>query len=306
MANETELIQVTAERQVEIRNEFKTVRVQIENAQKANALLELDYTKPDHLKLAKSQCHKLRQINGEISRIHKRVKAGALGVCQLIDGVKNRMLAEVAKEIDVHEKPMLAIEEAKRKAEEEKQRLALEAEEAERKAERDALAKKQAELDERERLMRMEETARKARVELEERARRERAERIRRDDEARQRELAAREKVIAEAETKAKTAEQKAAEAEADAEVQAKAQAGGLSEPRELAACPKEDEAPTPEKPASTHYFKVSVKIEEGYDEVGTHLIVRKSVEIFRTHSLERAEIVVDDIREAYKTEGEN
>lgn len=98
---------------------YNEIKAQLGDIAKQNASLVFDYEDPKDAKLAKSQIHSLRAINGAIDRRHKELKADVLERGRVIDGGKKTLKAMVAEMIDVHQKPLdeIAEREEQRKAE---------------------------------------------------------------------------------------------------------------------------------------------------------------------------------------------
>jgi colicin import membrane protein len=212
---------------------FNPIEAEIAKYKEQNAKLVFNYEDPTGNKDARSHIFKLRQVKSTIAKIHKEVKADVLEVSRAIDAKKNTLTDAVEEMIEVHDKPLRAIEEraaadlaekvrleqeAKDKAEADRVEAIRQQEEANRKlkaeldAQAAALNAKQAELDRQER-------EKKIAAESEQRAKEAAERQIKEAEEKHRQELAAAEqKRLADV----KAAEEKAAREKAAAEFEQK------------------------------------------------------------------------------------
>ena len=95
---------------------FDPVKAEMAAFEKENDDLVFDYKDPQGNKDARSHIFKLRKIKTVIADIHKEAKAEALGVCRMLDAEKKALTLRVEGWIDVHYKPVKAIEDREAKA----------------------------------------------------------------------------------------------------------------------------------------------------------------------------------------------
>ncbi len=107
---------------------FDEVKAEVAKFQAMNAELEFDYADPEGEKAARSHVFKLRGVKTKIMTVHKTAKAEALAYCQDVDKAKRFLIESTEEMIDVHMKPIEAIQDAKQEAE----MFKLEAERAEK------------------------------------------------------------------------------------------------------------------------------------------------------------------------------
>jgi colicin import membrane protein len=133
---------------------FDPIEADIAKYKEENSKLVFDYEDAKGNKDARSHIFKLRQIKSSISKIHQEVKADVLKVSRSIDAKKNQLTDAVEEMIEVHAKPIKAIEDRVASEEAEKQRM-IQEEAARQEAARieairqqeEANRKRQAELD---------------------------------------------------------------------------------------------------------------------------------------------------------------
>jgi len=223
-------------------SKYDPLKAQIAEFEHLNASLHFDYNDPAGNKNARSHVYKMRQMKGEVARVHKELKSDVLVFARTIDNAKNVLTGKLDGMIEIHQKPLDDIENAaKAKAEAEARAIEEARLEAERElqaekdaaiaAEREAAREVAAELaqlkarEERDRIAR--DAAEQARAMAEHKAAREKAEMEARERKAVQDKIDA-ERAAVEAERKAIEAERRAiAEAKAAEEraVIAKAEA---------------------------------------------------------------------------------
>ena len=124
---------------------FDELRAGIVKMKEANANKVFDYTDPAGNKEARSYIFRLRRTKSAIAEVHKTTKSKALAACQAIDKEKRELIVAVDEMIDVHQKPIEAIEaqkQAELKAKAEAERLEKERIEKKR---LDAIAKQEKE-----------------------------------------------------------------------------------------------------------------------------------------------------------------
>ena len=124
---------------------FEPIAAAIAEFKKKNASLVFDYEDPKGNKEARSHIYKLRLVKGRIVDAHKTAKAEVLATGREIDSYKNKLIADVEEMIDVHNQPILLIEQEKAEAEAKRLKDIADAEAAKLKAEADAKAKAEAE-----------------------------------------------------------------------------------------------------------------------------------------------------------------
>lgn len=223
---------------------FDALEAKLTAFERENANLVFNYETPQGEKEARSHIYKLRQVKGNIVKIHKDVKADILRQGRLIDERKNRLMDKVDSFINVHLEPIVQIEN-RRKAEEEAkleaERLEKERREAERleaiQKQEEENARREAELKAREEASAKAEAERQAQIKAEEeRLKRERekfeaekraeAEAKRREEEARKQAEIDKQEALAKAEAEKQAAiEAERRKARLAAEAKAKAEA---------------------------------------------------------------------------------
>src|SRR4051812_5978960 len=104
--------------------QYNVVKSDIATLKAQNAALVFIYDTPEGNKNARSHVHKLRLKKGEVERVRKDVKAAALEFGRKVDFVAKELTDDLDGMIEVHQKPLDAIE----------QRVAAELAEKERKA----------------------------------------------------------------------------------------------------------------------------------------------------------------------------
>ena len=162
---------------------FDPIKSEIADLRSYNRGLQFDYELPADNKNARSHVAKLRKVKARIAKAHKTAKAEALEVCRVLDSYKRDLTQEVEEMIEVHAKPLRAIEERKERLRaEEEARIRAEKEAEERRnqeeieAARRELEARQREIEAKEAAIRQKEEA-IARKEREEKAAQEAKER---------------------------------------------------------------------------------------------------------------------------------
>jgi len=145
---------------------FDPVKAQIAEWKEESRKLVFDYEDEQGNKDARSHIFILRKLKGEVARIHKEAKADALAYGRRLDAKKNEYTADVEEMINYHYEPIKAIEDRETARREEIARKI----EAEREAEE---AKRQADLEAREKAVREAEEKQQAEKEAKEQAERE-------------------------------------------------------------------------------------------------------------------------------------
>ena len=123
---------------------FEPIKAKIAEYKAENESLVFDYEDPKGNKEARSHIYKLRLVKGRINDAHKSAKAEVLAAGRQIDKAKNELLGDVEKMIDVHNQPILLIEQEKAIAEAARMKALADAEAARVKAEEDAKAEAEA------------------------------------------------------------------------------------------------------------------------------------------------------------------
>ncbi|KKN39457.1 hypothetical protein LCGC14_0743270 [marine sediment metagenome] len=163
---------------------FDPIKAMLAELQKKDFSLVFDHTTPEGEKDLRSWVKRIRGYKGDIARMHKDVKAGALSFGRQVDAIKNELTTGADAIITERMKPLDEIEAKKRADAEaivEAERVAAEKKEAEELAElkrrEEEVAKKEAVIQEKERIEREKriaaEAAEKARKEAEAKAERE-------------------------------------------------------------------------------------------------------------------------------------
>lgn len=93
---------------------YNELRATIDKAKAENAGLKFDYADRKGEKLARSHIAGLRKLKADIDRKRKALKADALEYGRKVDGIAKEMTADVESMIDVHERPLLELEEKDR------------------------------------------------------------------------------------------------------------------------------------------------------------------------------------------------
>lgn len=93
---------------------YNVLRAEIDRIKTESASLTFDYADRKGEKLARSHIAGLRKLKADIDRKRKALKADALEYGRKVDGVAKELTAEVEGMIEVHERPLLELEEKER------------------------------------------------------------------------------------------------------------------------------------------------------------------------------------------------
>lgn len=93
---------------------YNELRAAIDKAKAENAGLKFDYADRKGEKLARSHIAGLRKLKADIDRKRKALKADALEYGRKVDGIAKELTADVEGMIEVHERPLLELEEKER------------------------------------------------------------------------------------------------------------------------------------------------------------------------------------------------
>ena len=93
---------------------YSEFRAQLGQLREINEKAEFDYETTNGNKAARSHVYKLRQTKGAVEEARKKEKAASLEYGRLVDSQANEIKAEIDGMIDVHAKPLEAIEQRER------------------------------------------------------------------------------------------------------------------------------------------------------------------------------------------------
>lgn len=148
---------------------FDPIKATLAKLELKDSMLVFDHTTPDGERELRSWVKRVRGFKGDVAKVHKDTKAGALAFGRKVDAIKNELTAGADKIITERMKPLDEIE-AKKRADaeavlqaEEDARLAKEAADKAELERREAeVAKKEAEVREKERVVREKQIAAEA------------------------------------------------------------------------------------------------------------------------------------------------
>lgn len=90
---------------------YSEFRAQLATLRAENSALVFDYADPKGNKEARSHIHKLRRTKGAVESARKTEKAASLEYGRKVDAEAKDIIGEIESMIDVHERPILEIEE---------------------------------------------------------------------------------------------------------------------------------------------------------------------------------------------------